>query len=148
MRHAHARYTSTTFGERNLAVITVTADHREIQPIWHRGGWLPELFIGVCDGRRWGGNPREACVNRLDVPAGMLQSMAEADRVPRWWITDHFSCAQQFAELHNGDAVESADPRFPFVYRKLALLSSEWGKYAGPALRGATLFEVESRHKG
>jgi hypothetical protein len=42
----------------------------------------------------------------------------------------------------------SLDERFPFTYRKVALLSSDWGTYADDATAGATLFAVERRGTG
>jgi hypothetical protein len=106
---------------------------------------VPDVFIGVCYGCRWGGNPKEFCVNRLDVPPGMPQARADAIRVPQWWIADHFKDVRPIAELGVGGLIRSSDPRFPFAYRKRALLSSDWGKYAGPARAGATLFETVRR---
>jgi hypothetical protein len=145
MRLARVRYTSTSFARRDLAVISIKADNRHIQPVWHREGWLPELFIGVCDGCRYGGNPSDACVNRLDVPSDMSRSEADQVRVPKWWITDHFRDVRSYGELRPGDHVESLDERFPFTYKKIALLSSDWGTYADSAMAGATLFSVERR---
>jgi hypothetical protein len=145
MRLSHVRYTSDQFGARDFAVLTIRADNRAVQPIWHREGWIPEIFIGVCDGCRYGGNPPEFCVNRLAVPTAMPLAEAAAVPVPRWWVTDHFLDNKPFAELGRGDLVESADDRFPFKFRKLALLSSEWGGYGGSVLLGATLFEVIHR---
>jgi hypothetical protein len=139
------RHHSDTFADRTVAVVSVTIDNREIQPIWHREGFLPDFFIGVCDGCRGGGNPKQYCVNRLNVPAAMPQALADAVRVPRWWIADHFMDVQPFAELRVGEHIRSTDPRFPFAYRKVALLSSDWGRYAGPTMAGATLFETVRR---
>jgi hypothetical protein len=136
------RHHSDTFADRTIAVVSVTIDNREIQPIWHREDFVPDVFIGVNDGCRWGGNPKEFCVNRLNVPPGMPQAVADAIRVPRWWIADHFMDIQAFVELGVGGLIRSSDARFPFAYRKVALLSSDWGKYAGPAMAGATLFET------
>lgn len=138
-------HASDTFADRELTVIAVTADNRAVQPVWHREGWVSDLFIGVCDGCAFGGNPRQACVDRLDVPSRMPQAEAEAVRIPRWWVTDHFRDAKPFAELGVGEIVESIDPRFPFVFRKLALLASDWGRYGGPVMAGATMFEAEHR---
>jgi hypothetical protein len=76
------------------------------------------------------------CVNDL---AGRGQL---ARRLPRYWLTDHFRNVQP-AHWKEGDYIESADPRFPLRFRKLALLSSAWGRYGRvTGLRGATLFRV------
>ena len=142
MRLSRVRYTSDQFGAREIVGLTIKADNRAVQPIWHREGWIPHIFIGVCDGCRYGGNPPEACVNRLDVPPGVPLAEAAAVQVPRWWVTDHFRDNKPFNELGPGALVESTDDRFPFKFRKLGLLSSEWGRYGGTVLPGATLFEV------
>ncbi len=64
--------------------------------------------------------------------------------MPRWWITDHFRNERPYAALRNDDYIESQDDAFPFRFKKVALLSSDWGNYADAAMRGASLFEVET----
>jgi hypothetical protein len=141
MRLLSVRFTSTSLATRTLAVVAIEADNERMSAIWHREAWVPEIFIGVCDGCRSGGNRH--CVNRLEAPPGMPASLAERVPAPPWWITDHFANVRTFGGLRNGDCVESLDGGFPLRFRKRALLSSDWGTYGGSTVRGATLFSVE-----
>ncbi|MFN8188070.1 MAG: hypothetical protein U0R69_13455 [Gaiellales bacterium] len=132
------------YGRRRVLVALLTTQNEAAASLFRTQQWVPDLFIGVCDGCRFGGNTQ--CVNQLTrhgVPRAQLSRVP----VSRWWITDHFTdCREYPGELRNGDLVESNDADFPLRFRKVALLSSEWGRYRNsghPPLRGATLFEVE-----
>ncbi|HEX5557402.1 MAG TPA: hypothetical protein VFX13_07250, partial [Gaiellales bacterium] len=127
---------------RNVVALSVGGKNREWAGRMRREDWVPDVFIGVCDGCRLGGTPRDFCVNRL-VRHGMSAGDARATRLPRWWITDHFADAQPTGQLAVGDYITSTDPDFPVRFRKRALLSSEWGHYGHGAIPGATLFQVD-----
>ncbi len=97
--------------------------------------FVPYIFIGVCDGCRFGGN--DQCVNRLDRQAHM-------ERMPEYWVTDHFENSDLGCQISRGGTVKSLDEAYNWEFEKLALLSSSWGKY-NPTLGGATLFKVNRR---
>jgi hypothetical protein len=141
-RLLRVRFESATHGRRECVIALLREENAHIAGLVRRDGWAPDVFIGVTDGCRFGGNDGN-CVNDLRLPAGLPPSMAREVLAPRWWITDHFPNHRPFGELRNGDYLESKDPEFPMRFRKLALLSSDWGRYASPQLRGATLFACE-----
>ncbi len=133
MRH------QSTFGVRDLWVARLKGENEEFSSVLRRLALLPDIFIGVCDGCAFGGN--EHCVNRLTTP-GLTSSQARGISVPRWWITDHFMGATIPTSLPTGTLV-TGPKGFPWSFRKLALLSTEWGNYGGwSAIGGATAFEV------
>ena len=126
--------------QRKLSVLFLVADWRKFPHYFRDSQWVPDVFIGVCDGCRFGGNAE--CVNELEthgVPDSLLRSIP----VPRYYITDHFRNAVEVNKLEAGDLVTSRDVRFPLRFKKMALLSTEWGHYGHGTLGGATLFEVE-----
>jgi hypothetical protein len=51
----------------------------------------------------------------------------------------------RLSALRPDDVVEPLDDSFSFAFRKIALLSSDWGTYGYGAMPGATLFRVERR---
>jgi hypothetical protein len=126
--------------ERRIFAAYLVTDWRSIPSVLHAVGFVPDYFIGVTDGCRFGGN--KECVNKL-VTHGL--SKGEASRIPasRYYITDHFENGLVPNTCPPGESVTSLDPNFPYSFKKLALLSGGWGTY-GPrtTLGGATLFEV------
>jgi hypothetical protein len=132
---------SETHDDRTLAVVRLRTENETLARHAWQEGWVPDLFIGVCDGCRFGGN--QHCVNKLALPRGMPESLASRVPTPRWWITDHFQGARPYGRLEPGDLVEAEDRRFPFRFKMLALLSQTWGHYRSHGIPGATLFEVE-----
>lgn len=130
-------------------VLFVRCDNAQFSAICQRERWAPDVFIGVCDGCRFCMN--DHCVNELKTH-GMPREMMQRVALPRWWITDHFGNCQmldeagtrEVQELRDGDLVRSLDPEFPVQFRKIGLLSSDWGDYGRvTAFRGANLFELE-----
>jgi hypothetical protein len=101
-------------------------------------GWVPDVFIGVSDGCRWGGNPR--CVNRLTT----WGKGAEAGRVavPKWWISDHLDDAREAGP----GLFESIEAGFRHHFVKRGLLATQRGHDRSPGICGATLFEVVPTH--
>jgi hypothetical protein len=133
---------SERFSSRMLGVLMLRTENEQASPIFRAAGWVPDLFVGVCDGCSFGGN--EHCVNRLTT-WGMPTRITQTIQVPRWWITDHFAHATMPNPMCVGDVVQSVHPDFPFSFRKVALLSGAWGHYGHGPLPGATLFEVVNR---
>ncbi len=129
-----------TLTERNIFAAYIVADWRCIPGLFYNINFVPDYFIGVCDGCRFGGN--DECVNELTT-RGLSREDASKIPVSHYYITDHFIQAEIPNPCRNGDTIFSCDARFPFSFRKLALLSSDWGHYGGGGpLRGATLFQV------
>jgi len=124
---------------RKIPVVRIRAQNRQIYSQCAAEGFAPFVFIGVCDGCAFGGQDRGRCENRLDhgSPLKMLP------QAPRWWVTDHFVSAHGDANhLLPNDVVRSECNDFPFVFRKVALLSTKWG-HSWPPVSGATVFGVE-----
>jgi len=129
--------------KRNLFVAYLVGDWRRFPVVFKREGFVPDFFIGVTDGCRMGGGNPE-CVNRLST-SGLTYEEAERVEIPRYYITDHFENATIPDPCPKGASVRSNDAEFPYVFRKLSLLSSEWGNYGyHTTLGGATLFEAIS----
>ena len=125
--------------EREARVVYLETTNEHLYRMAQREGWTPDVFIGVCDGCRFGGNP--GCDNSLDPGRTPLRFLGS----PRWWVTEHFSpLSGSFAP---GDVVSSPDPLFPARFRKVGLLSPKWGTY-GVTMFGATVFEVEPTERG
>lgn len=131
-------------------VLFIKCDNEQFPAVCQREHWAPDVFVGVCDGCGFGRN--DHCVNEL-VTQGMPRELMQKVALPKWWITDHFknydlldnNGASKVNELRDGDLVRSQDPTFPIQFRKIGLLSSEWGDYGRKtAFRGANLFTVES----
>lgn len=131
-------------------VLFIKCDNEQFSAVCQREHWAPDVFIGVCDGCGFGRN--DHCVNEL-VTHGMPRELMQKVALPKWWITDHFknydlldnNGEKEVNELRDGDLVRSLDPLFPVQFRKIGLLSSEWGHYGRrTAFRGANLFKVES----
>ncbi len=129
-------------------VLFIRCDNEQFSAICQRDRWAPDVFIGVCDGCNFGTSNH--CVNELTthgIPREMMQEVV----LPKWWITDHMGNCQmldeagtsQVHQLRDGDLVRSLDPEFPVQFRKIALLSSDWGHYGCAEIRGATLFKLE-----
>ncbi|MFH0826170.1 MAG: hypothetical protein V2B18_25745, partial [Pseudomonadota bacterium] len=132
-----------TVRERHLMVLYVIADWRWFAVHQHNVGWVPDTFIGVCDGCSFGGNPE--CVNPLTTH-GLPHFVLRDTPVSKYYITDHFKNAKPVGNLRDGDSIYSMDDRFPYRFKKLALLGSDWGLYGRAGeMRGATLFELERR---
>lgn len=109
---------------------------------WLCGGFTPDVFIGVRDGEGFGGQvPHGACENSLVLHTSPMTWFRS--RPPRWWVTDHFRPAVR--GLAEGDMVRSPDRDFPVAFRKVRLLSSQWGNIT--QLFGATVFEVAAVEK-
>ena len=124
------------YSSRTLAVLLLKVTNEQSALAFYQNSWCPDVFVGVCDGCRFGGNKH--CVNDLN------NSGPSETPVPSWWITDHFTNADIPNPLQVGDRVRSlAD--FPFVFQKETLLSSTWGNYGQGGLPGATLFKVLKR---
>jgi len=119
--------------------VRVRCGNEAFAPIAAARAWVPKLFIGVTDGCRLGGNRN--CVNRLDL-GGLSSSQADSVPLPAWWITDHFKEAVVPGSLPVGDLVSSKNSAFPAAFRKVALLSTDWGHYGHGAIGGATVFAV------
>lgn len=135
------RYESNRFGEREVLAARITADNEQMLSVLYRERLAPDVFIGVTDGCRYGGNRH--CVNRLQMPPGRPDIPRGEIPAPAFWITDHFENHHALSELRPGQHVQSKDPNFPVRFRKLALLSSAWGRYRDSTVFGATLFAVE-----
>lgn len=139
----------TEYSPYEIQALFVKCDNEQFSSVCQRERWAPDLFIGVCDGCRFGMN--DHCVNELtthQMPRELIQEVV----LPKWWITDHFgnhemldtNGERKVNELRDGDLVRSLDPLFPVQFRKKALLSSQWGRYGhGSPIRGACLFEIE-----
>lgn len=126
--------------ERNFFVVYLVGNWRRFPHVFSQEGFVPDFFVGVTDGCRLGGNPE--CVNRLSTN-GLGYEEAARIPMPRYYITDHFENAQIPNPCRRGDFVSSMDESFPLVFKKLALLSTDWGNYGGwTNLGGATLFKV------
>ena len=122
--------------ERETTVVFLETSNEDIYTMAGDEGWRPDMFIGVCDGCRFGGN--QGCENSLDAERTPLRFLG----LPRWWVTEHFfPLSGSFAP---GDVI-GGDRTFPARFRKVGLLSPKWGRY-GATLLGATLFEVEPAH--
>ena len=124
--------------DRRVAVLFLRSDWEKTPGLFLRSGFVPDVFIGVTDGCGFGGN--RSCVNRLDsmaLPDELLRSIP----LPRHFVTDHFENAEVPNPLETGGMVRSMDRRLPFAFRKIALLSSQWGRYGSGPVGGATLFE-------
>jgi hypothetical protein len=123
-------------GEREIAVARIRVPNELAYGLCRDQGWSPDVFIGVLDGERFGGQvPPGWCENSLRLYGSAMTAFA---RPPRWWVADHFRPAVH--HLAEGDVVRSPDPEFPVEFRKVRLLSSDWGHTT--QLFGATVFEV------
>jgi hypothetical protein len=142
-------YDSKKYGKRRVSILFVAMENKDIFPIMQNERWIPDTFIGVCDGCCFGGN-MDGCVNTLE-PSPINMPM------PKYWVTDHFSILGRGilgtfdtyrANLPNplpvSEDVISPNRNYRYKFRKVALLSSDWGGYAShhPQLGGATLFRV------
>jgi hypothetical protein len=121
--------------ERDARVLRLQASNEDVYGLAADERWTPEMFIGVCDGCRMGGN--DGCENSLDLQRSPLRWLEP----PRWWVTEHFYPLGGHVGV--GDTVWSRDPAFPVVFRKVGLLSPRWGTYRA-TLFGATVFSVEA----
>lgn len=134
--------------DRSSWVVFIRAPNREVFHQCRHELWAPDFFVGVTDGCRMGGN--DTCVNEL---SNRQVSLLQSSVLPQYWITDHFqnfklvdSNGCETKQSRIGETVESSEPSFPVNFRKLALLSSDWGRYGrGDVFGGATLFRVETR---
>lgn len=123
-------------GERETTVLFLETSNEDVYRMAADEGWTPDMFIGVCDGCRFGGN--EGCENSLRAERTPLRFLG----LPRWWVTEHFyPISGSFAP---GDVI-GGDRTFPARFRKVGLLNPRWGTY-GATLFGATLFEVKQAH--
>ncbi len=116
----------TDHGERSVVVVRVHATNEAFSAAARAGAWVPTVFIGVGDGCRFGGN--EHCTNKLTRWGARAEDAARVS-VSRWWITDHFGDAVVPRQLGVGAVVTSTEAGFPFSFRKVALLSTDWGTY-------------------
>lgn len=129
-----------TGDERHVPVARIRASNQDAFGICQRDGWTPETVVAVCDGCAHGfQDPLEGrggfrCENDLDDETTAL---AFLPGTPRWWITDHFR--PMGGSVRPGEGFASR--AFPVGFRKVALLSSDWGHPWEP-LNGATAFEV------
>lgn len=122
------------YAARSVAVIGIEASNEVVSAAMAREDWVPDVFIGVCDGCSFGGNKN--CVNDLSR-RGLDAATAARVRVPRWWVTDHFKDAEW-----SGDFVISTDRSFPFRFRRVALLTTDWGRYNWGTRPGTMVYEV------
>jgi hypothetical protein len=131
------------FSERRLSVFFVASDWMQYRTRNEERYWIPDLFIGVSDGCA-GGVLQDQCVNRL-ASLGLSRTQQELINLPPYCITDHFRNSNPFGNLRAGEYVTSSDSNYAYRFRKLALLSGEWGlrNHPGQGLGGATLFKVE-----
>jgi hypothetical protein len=133
---------SDCFESRRYVIAYFRSENGDLAALAHREGWTPDVFIGVCDGCAFGGNPPHLCVNRLTRHGRSVQD-ARTVALPRWWVTDHFSDASVPDPFTLGSVVTSTDSQFPVRFRGHGCLSREWGGYRNwSALRGTWLFEV------
>lgn len=98
------------------------------------------IGIGITDGCAFGRNTE--CVNLLDTPMHKTCNL-DCAKPSKYWITDHFTDYRNPDQLKNGDYIHSIHDYFPFKFKKLALLSTNWGRYGWGCIRGATLFKIE-----
>lgn len=133
------KWSESDLPDRSIKIILVCAHWKQFAMLLQTHRIAPYIGIGVTDGDAFGGN--DECVNSLSAPRGMS---AKDVTVSRYWISDHFCCAAIPDQLKTGEYITSRDEHFPFKFRKLALLSSDWGNYGhNTTLGGATLFEIE-----
>ncbi|MFC1670033.1 hypothetical protein ACFL20_06530 [Spirochaetota bacterium] len=124
---------------RQLAVIYIKAKWQKMPSYMRQIGWVPDIFVGVTDGCYFGTN--EACVNDLTMEG--VQKDNYPTSISKYYISDHFYNHNMNGNFSPGDCITSKDPDFPFKFKKLALLSTEWGNYGKEFnLGGTTLFEV------
>ncbi len=128
-----------TSEDQNICIIFIVSDWEDMALYFNKTNWVPETFIGVCDGCSFGEN--EHCVNNL-VTHGKSKQSLHSIPIPDYYITDHFQNADIPNPLSVGDIVKSTDRAFPYGFRKIGLLSSDWGSYGHGAIAGATLFKV------
>ena len=126
---------------RDLAIIYISADWRDCAQLFRKENFVPDTFIGVTDGCRWGGNPE--CVNLLAMK-GVSPDVLKKIPVSKYYITDHFENARIPNPMPKGSYVRSNEEDFPLRFKKIAFLSSEWGNYADKRFGGTTLFAVQS----
>jgi len=136
-----ATFRSDQYSDRTVHVVQLTGENEVVSAMMYRDRWVPDFFIGVADGcHAFGGNKH--CVNDLRLHGADAATVAHA-ALPRWWITDHFNSADIPNPLPAGGVVGSTDEAFPVQFRKVALLSAQWGHYGRGSIPGATLFAVE-----
>ena len=123
------------YASRTLAMVLLETTNQASSIQFHREGWCADVFVGITDGCRFGGNSH--CVNdlRRGGPANI--------KVPVWWITDHFVGATLPNPMAVGDRVVS-DSDFPFVFEKAALLSSSWAIMAVAHCQGLLCLKCSS----
>lgn len=129
------------FEDRNYVVVNRQGDNRTLQQDIRPNGWLPDVFVGVCDGCRR--NRTDRCVNALTLD-GLSPDAASRVPLPKWWITDHFVNAHDDELIEVGSFVRSADSRFPVAFEAVRKLSYWWGNYGAgePSTRGTWLFKT------
>jgi hypothetical protein len=136
------QWESGTYESRRYVIAFFKGENIELGWLAHSEAWLPDVFIGVCDGDAFGGNSPDLCVNRL-TRHDLSEDQARAVAVPKWWVTDHFSEANVPADFAVGSYVTSENG-FPYRFRGVGRLSREWGGYRNwTALAGTWLFAVE-----
>ncbi|MFH0821793.1 MAG: hypothetical protein V2B18_03515 [Pseudomonadota bacterium] len=132
-----------TLRERHLTVLQVIADWRWFSEYLGRVGWVPDTFIGVRDGCSYDSNTD--CVNDLTSHSLPVTALRSAP-IFQFYITDHFENAWHVSNLRDGDTVHSKDERYPYRFKKRALLTPDWSVSGRDGeLRGATLFELEKK---
>jgi hypothetical protein len=113
--------------------------------------YTPHVLITVCDGCNGDRNDRCEISLRPQSYGRAMAGINSGKRKKRlfwpmgkWLITDHFSHAIIPDNLPVGAEVTGPDQgRKEFRYRKVALLSSDWGGYGSwSSIGGATLFSI------
>jgi hypothetical protein len=128
---------------RRVVIAFLQRENQEVAEMAYLDQWVPDVFIGVCDGcGGFGGNDRSLCVNRLSTH-GLTRSRPQQTPIPRWWITDHFVDHDQTSLPVKDGYVTSTEDGFPYRFKALARLSEQWGGYRNWSLGGTWLFEVQ-----
>lgn len=125
---------------RKKKIIFIKSDWKLFSNFMYLNRIESYIGIGVTDGCAFGGN--KECVNLLDIPIHGICSPVYI-KPSQYWITDHFTGYKNLDQLRDGDYIYSIHDHFPFKFKKLALLSTDWGNYGWGCVRGATLFKIE-----
>lgn len=136
----HLKFKSNVLSEKEFIIISINCHNKDFINTYE---FLPDVFIGVCDGCAMGGN--RGCENNLNPKSLHDKYIGNINfALPDWYVSDHFT-QSRIVKTSGEFKVISVAPDFPFEFEKLAKLTNHtiWGYYGSwTEIGGATIFKV------